>query len=135
MAWTPLACSEIVLRAILKKGWLDQYERINAHAFIRRPSEPDGLSVNIHSKTPELTLWLSSFKTSFGADSLHTGRVRNIGLGLDVGQTEADRQAQPDHAVITGVPLQDEDALLAERIASELTRICRAVDRVRRARQ
>ena len=132
MPLTPLACSEIVLRAIRSKGWLDQYERVNANAFIRRPSEADGLSVNIHSKTPDVTVWLSSFRASFGADSLHPGRVRNIGLGLDVGQTETDLQVRPDHAVITGVPFQDDDPPRAERIASELAKISRTVDRTRR---
>jgi hypothetical protein len=112
----------------LKKGWIDDdANRIKADAFILRPEEGDGLSVNIRSKT-NLEVWLGCFKKSYGADSLHTGRVRT--LGLDVGQTEEDLRDAPDHAVITGLPYQDEDPDRAESLASELVKMSRDVDRI-----
>jgi hypothetical protein len=41
---------------------------------------------------------------SFGADTLHTGRVRDIRFDLDVGQPE-----DPDHTIITGLPFSDDN--------------------------
>jgi len=127
----PIPCQEIVLRAILRRGWVDENARITAHAFIRWPKDNDGLSVNLRSKT-DVESWLSSFKKSYGAASLHCGRIRDLGLGLDVVQMEADEQ--PEHAVITGLPYQDDDPYGAERLASELVKIARVFDTTKRTK-
>lgn len=134
MPFTPLRCEEIVLRALLNRGWFDEKtERITPDAFIRDPKkDKDGLSVNVCSKT-DLEAWLRSFNTSFGADTLHTGRVRT--LGLDVGQTEQDLLEGPEHAVIAGLPFQEDDPDRAESLASELARMSRRFDRIFRKKK
>jgi hypothetical protein len=128
---TPLPCPEIILRAIVKARWIDEDTgEIKADAFIRDPArDADGLSVNIGRLTG-LEVWLSSFKASYGTDSLHTGRVR--ALGIDVVQTAEDMTSDPAHALIVGIPSQEEDALAAERTASSLRNMPRSVDRTRR---
>lgn len=128
MLFTPLPCAEIVLRALVNKNWFDQEsKRVRPDAFIlHRTRDKDGLSVCIQSRA-DLGAWLGSFKKSFGADSLHTGRIRT--LGLDVGQSEQDLCDQPDHAVITGLPSPDEDAKRAESLASQLAKMSWPVDR------
>jgi hypothetical protein len=133
VAITPLPCEEIVVRALLKKQWLhEDTKRIKADAFIRDPKkDPDGLSVNIGSRT-ETSVWLGGFSRSFGADSLHTGRVRDIDSDLDIGQTEEDALAAPAHAVIIGLPFSDEDPERAESLASRLVEISRSLDRTQR---
>ena len=134
MPFTPLRCEEIVLRALLKKGWIDdETKRIKADAFILDPAKDhDGLSVNIQART-DIAVWLGSFNTSYGADSLHTGRVN--ALGLVVGQTAADVLEHPEHAVITGIPSSEDDTARAESLASALAHICRPVERTPRKRQ
>jgi hypothetical protein len=127
---TPLGCEDIVLRALLKKNWFDEdTKRIKADAFIRDPKRDlDGLSVNIHSKT-DAASWLAGFSRSFGADTLHTGRIRDIDRALDVGQAEDDAEAHPDHAIIIGMPFTDDDPDRAESLASRLVEISRTLDR------
>ena len=129
-----IPCEEIILRAILKSGWLDENSRITAHAFVRSSKDRDGLSVNIRSRTA-VEHWLASFNKSFGADTLHCGRIRDLDLGLDVGHAEEDLREQPDHAVVTGLPYQDEDPPRAERLASELVKISRVFDRTKRQKK
>jgi hypothetical protein len=127
---THLLCPIIVLRAILKKKWLDDDGRITSTAFLRDPKHPDGLSVNVADLT-DTNQWLSNFNRSFGADSLHSGRVRE--LGLEIGQTGTDLAESPQaHALITGLPLTDEDPKRAEDLATELVKRSRAVDRQKR---
>jgi hypothetical protein len=123
-----LVCQEIVLRAIRNKGWIDQDGKLNASAFIRDPlRDPDGLSVNLRSQT-DLNHWLiSTFNKSFGADTLHVGYVRK--LELEVGQTQEDFDTQSGHALIVGIPTQDEDPKRAEDIATELVKMSRQFDR------
>ena len=135
MAITSLSCEDIVLRALLKKNWFHQdTKRIKADAFIRDPKRDlDGLSVNIHSKT-DAASWLGSFSRSYGADTLHTGRVRAIDRELDVGQAEDDAEASPDHAIIIGLPFTDDDPERAESLASRLVEISRTFDRKMRRR-
>jgi hypothetical protein len=130
---TPLPCEEIVLRALLKKNWFhEDTKRIKADAFIRDPKKDvDGLSVNIHSKTNAL-LWLGTFNRSFGADTLHTGRIRDIDQELYVGQADEDAQGHPDHAIIIGLPFADDDPDRAESLASRLVEISRTFDRLKR---
>lgn len=127
MLVTHLLCSCIVLRAVLSKRWMDENERITSTAFLYDPEKhPDGLSVNIAFDT-DLDQWLGNFNKSFGADSLHSGRVRR--LGLEIGQTEADLMKDRSHAVIVGLPPVDEDPQLAEDIATELVKMSRTIDR------
>ena len=135
MAATPLSCEEIVLRALLKRNWChEDTKRIKADAFIRDPKKDlDGLSVNIRSKT-EVASWLATFSRSFGADTLHTGSIRDIDQELDVGQAEVDAEAYPEHAIITGLPFSDDDPERAEILASRLVEISRTFDRTLRKR-
>jgi hypothetical protein len=79
----------------------------------------------------EVDEWLSTtFNKSFGADSLHTGRVRD--LQLEIGQTEKDLRDGTGHALIIGLPSLEEDAQKAEDLATALRNISRQVDRARR---
>lgn len=135
MAITSLSCEEIVLRALLKRNWFhEDTKRIKADAFIRDPKrDPDGLSVNISART-DASLWLAGFNRSFGADTLHTGRIRNIDRALDVGQAEEDAHEQPDHAILIGLPFSDDDPERAESLASRLVEISRTFDRTLRRR-
>jgi hypothetical protein len=135
VAATPLSCEEIVLRALLKRNWChEDTKRIKADAFIRDPKKDlDGLSVNIRSKT-EVASWLATFSRSFGADTLHTGSIRDIDRELDVGQAEEDAEAYPEHAIITGLPFSDDDPERAEILASRLVEISRTFDRTLRKR-
>ena len=127
-----LLCTTIVLRAILKQSWLDQNGRITSTAFIHDPvRHPDGLSINIQALT-DVDPWLGRFNRSFGAESLHCGRIRD--LQLEVGQTQEDVQGTPSHAVIVGLPSPDDDPQKAEDLATELAKMCRSVDRTRRRR-
>jgi len=128
---TPLPCEEILFRFITSRRCLDpDTKKIKAEAYLRRERDTDGLSVYIASRT-DLEKRLSAWKTTFGVDSLHTGRVRT--LGLDVVQKAAD---PPDHALIVGLPLPSENLALAERLAGALASMSRAVDRkVRRRRK
>lgn len=126
-----LACEEVILRALRRRGWFDEDSgRIKADAFILDPvRDEDGLSVSIRSRT-HIESWLAGMRKSFGADSLHTGRIRT--LGLEVGQTEQDLRDQPSHAVITGLPFHEQDPERAESLASQLARMSRPVDRTLR---
>ena len=131
MLVTHLLCREIVLRAILKAGWLDEDKRITATAFIWDPKrDPDGLSVNILNMT-EIDGWLrSEFNNSYGVDSLHAGRIRD--LHLDIGQSEEDLREHSAHALIVGIPTTEEDPKGAEDLATELRNMSRRLDRIRR---
>lgn len=133
MAIAPLSCQYIVLRALLKKNWFhEDTKRIKADAFILDPKKDlDGLSVNIHSKT-DVNSWVAGFSRSFGADTLHTGRIRNIDKEIDVGQANDDTAAHPDHAIITGLPFTDDDPDRAESLASQFVEISRTLDRTAR---
>jgi hypothetical protein len=130
---TSLPCEDIVLRALLKRNWChEDTKRIKADAFIRDPKRDlDGLSVNICSKT-EAASWLASFSRSFGADTLHTGSIRDIDRDLNVGQAEEDAETYPEHAIITGLPFSDDDPERAEILASRLVEISRTFDRTMR---
>ena len=126
----PLPCEEIVLRAVLRKSWIDpETKRITATAFMRDPKkDEDGLSVNIRSTT-DLHAWLGGFNKSFGADSLHTGTIRDVDAHLDVSQTDEGTAEDPSHAVITGLPFGDDDPKRAESLASRLRDMSRIADR------
>lgn len=133
MAVIRLPCQEIVIRALLKKNWINpETMLIMADAFIRDPrKDGDGLSVNLKSRT-DVANWLATFNQSFGADSLHSGRIRDLDPVLDVSQTEESIAEDPCHAVITGLPYADDDPGRAESLASRLRDISRNIERQRR---
>ncbi len=127
----PIRCQEIVYRAITKPGWIDPgTNRINATAFILfEKDRADGLSVFMKSAVSDLGALLADrFNRSFGADTLHVGRVRT--LSLDVCRDPDDPDAA--HCVITGLPWPDDDPGLAESLASALRDMSRAADRTKR---
>lgn len=113
---------------------MDESGRITPSAYVRDPlRDPDGLSVNMHGLT-NVDGWLSGeFNKSFGADTLHTGRVR--ALGLEIGQTEKDLLDEKGHALIVGVPTVEEDEQKAEDLATALRDMSRKLDRVVRKRK
>ena len=85
-------------------------------AFIRRPSDTDGLSVN----TDSVEGGRNALQNCYAVVSLHVGHMRN--LGLDVIPNE------PDHANITNLPSAEERDFSvelktkAERLAGELAK-------------
>ena len=106
----------IVYRAILKKAWIDpRQRRVLPMAFIRRPApkDSDGLSVGHSCPVRE---YLSRFDKSFGAARIEVGSVRE--LALDV--VPDPDPAELHHALIVGVPYQDDDLAHAEFLAAEL---------------
>jgi hypothetical protein len=128
-----LPCKEIVLRAVLKGGWLDESGKLRPDAYIRDPKrDADGLSVNIRSQS-DIEDWLGRFRKSWGADSLHSGRV--LDLGLHLGQTIDDVREEAGHSVIAGVPSPDEDPARAENLATALAEMSRIADRTRREKK
>jgi len=127
-----LPCTEILLRAILKKKFMDSEGRLLPDAFIRDPQHSDRLSINILRQT-DLNAWLRNFSKSFGADTLHAGKVRDI--GLDVVQPVEDRGNGSGHALILGIPTQDQDPLRAESLASALAKMSRPLDRQTRSQK
>ena len=77
-----LPCDTIVLRAMLRRNWVDQRNQTVApNAFIRRdsPADPDGLSVGVFCQVAD---YLNGFNKTFGAATLHVGHVRNEGLDV-----------------------------------------------------
>jgi len=129
----PLDCNEIVYRALTQSGWTDPVtKRINANAFILHAKDrADGLSVFIKSAVPDLaSKLLEQFKCSYGADTLHVGRIRS--LKLDV-LRDADNP-DPAHCFITGLPSPEDNPELAETLASALRDMSRESDRTKRKR-
>jgi hypothetical protein len=116
-----LPCTSIVYRAILRKAWIDQDTgQVQSAAFMRRSSDVDGLSVSIAAACSPAEC-MAQFRACFGVATLHVGRIRD--LGLDVVPDS------PDHAYITGLPLQDDDPLNAERLARLLAGQARLLQR------
>jgi hypothetical protein len=116
-----LPCDAIVLRAILRKSVVDwRNRRVLPAAFHRRPAplDPDGISVGYGCSVPE---YLSRFNKTFGATTLHVGRVRDIGLDV----VPDDDPAEPHHALIVGVPYDADDLVRAEELAVELAKQAR----------
>ena len=109
---SPLECGEILFR-LLKRSWIHpDGNGILPDAFRRRPVD-NGLSVFIASlcSIEEARTKLEKVR---GVASLHTGRVRDI--GLDVTPDPGDIQ----HAEIVGVPLADDDEHMANYFADLL---------------
>ncbi len=130
----PISCEEIVYRAITKKGWIDPVTlQLNANAFVLQTKDKDdGLSVYLKSAVHDLgAKLLEQFKCSFGADTLHVGRVRT--LDLDVLNDAAG--PDPAHGFISGLPSPDDNPELAERLASQLRDMSRSLDRTKRERK
>jgi hypothetical protein len=101
-----------------RRKWIDpETQQVLPAAFIRRPEpkDEDGLSVDIESPIS----CAASLRDCFGVASLHVGRIR--GLGLDV---EVD---SPPHANIVGVPREMEDVERMEWLASQLAKQSRLV--------
>ncbi len=116
-----LPCATIVFRALIYSDWIDQTTKeIAPAAFVRRkpPLDEKGLSVSINCSAADY-LRQRFKKPTFGVGTLHVGKVRDLHAGLDVVQDAA------DHAVITGIPRQQEDRVLSERLASQLAKQAR----------
>jgi hypothetical protein len=113
-----LPCQTIVFRAMARPTWIDLKSRtVLPDAFFRRkpPADEDGLSVNIESaQSCEKAL-----KKCHGVASLNVGRIRE--LVLDVVVDEA------PHAILTGLPRQEDALAEAIRLASQLSRQARLV--------
>jgi hypothetical protein len=116
-----LSCSTILYRAILRKAVVDWPNRqVLPAAFMLRPlpGDLDGLSVGHTCAIPE---YLSQFKKTFGVATMHTGRVRDLGLQVVVDDPLHD----PYHASIKGLPRKEEDPEAAELRALDLARQAR----------
>jgi hypothetical protein len=117
--FSELPCSKVVYRALIWENWVDkQNGRVMPSAFIRRPKE-SGLSICLDV---EISAYLKSrfTKPTFGAGSLHVGRVSDLGLRVI--------QDKVDHGEIREVPLPAENPAEAERLASLLARQARWVN-------
>jgi len=109
----PLACNQIVFRA-LRPSWVDrQTMDVLPIAFVRRHIE-SGLSVNVASAES-----CSKTLRRCGVGSLHVGRIRDLGLDVVV-------DSHP-HAEIAGVPTDIENPAEANRLAFSLARRTRFV--------
>jgi hypothetical protein len=112
----PLPCSTIVYRTITRRRDF-QGGRPLANAFLLRPTDTDGLSVDYNVAVPDgCAPHLSGRKAVV---SLHVGRLRD--LGLDVVPDS------PTHANVVGLSRRDQDLLKAEQMAAKLAEIARPV--------
>lgn len=114
-----LPCDAILYRLLTKGLWIDPDGGIAPGAFYRRPDE-EGISVFI-AATCSLDEAKSVLNEVKGIATLHTGRIRDIGL-----------EAAPDpidarHAEIVGVPSRDDDEGLATYYADLLAEQARLV--------
>jgi hypothetical protein len=104
-----------------RKDWIDARAEAEYHvlpsAFKLRPAPKDeaGLSVDVKSARS----CHESLNKCHGVASLHTGRVRDLGLNVIV-------DAFP-HGNITGLPREAQDRTEAERFASLLAKQARIV--------
>ena len=111
-----LSCSKIVYRAMARKDWIDfNANRVLPGAFLRRPNDDDGLSVDIAS--PQSCA--NALSKCHGVASLHVGRIRDIGLDVEVDD--------PPHASIKKLPRPSDDAAEAEHKASQLAKQARLI--------
>jgi hypothetical protein len=131
---TDLPCSFLVIRALLARRYLDSdLNQLLPEAFIPRPDgqDDDGLSVVFteHRSTEileDLSLEIDSkFNKTYGMGSLHCGWIRKIDNRLDV--VPDPLEYCENHSLIVGVPRQDQDAAVAERLAGQLARIARLI--------
>lgn len=82
-------------------------------AYIRRPNDTDGLSVNLASACT-IEEARTKLRECHGIASLHVGRVRDIGLDV--------KQDSIDHANIIGVPSSADHPKEIEHIARLLAK-------------
>lgn len=123
-------CHLLVLRAMLRKGWLSKDTgEVMPAAFMPRlnGNDDDGLSVVLADSwsydglVREAVEVSGNFRETFGVASLHCGSVRDLDERLNI---------VPDkgkHAYLKGVPRQDHDPAESERLAGLLARIARVV--------
>jgi hypothetical protein len=128
-----LDCSEVVIRAILSRKWIDEQSGlVDPAAFIPRIEKsglPEaGISVSRLNLTT-VQKALSGFKKTFGAATLHTGTIRDALPGVDVIAEPLDAvgqfEAKPEHALIINLPNQNLECAEAERAATILSRQAR----------
>jgi hypothetical protein len=115
-------CETIVFRALRSKSWIDEeHDRATADAFRRRSREnggdDDGLSVNRRSAEACRAV----LKKCQGVVSLHVGRIREMGLDVQIDPLDA------DHALITGLPYPEDDPETLETLAEALAEQSRLV--------
>lgn len=113
LAGEPLDCRSIVRRLAARKGFLSADNHFLPEAFIRRPTDHEGLSVFI-AATCSLDRARSHLKTCYGVATLHVGRIRDADPALDVVRDSE------IHADIVGMPLPTEDEARAYYLASVL---------------
>ncbi len=106
-----IECQVLLYRALLRRDWIDiANSLVTLNAFFLRKTDK-GLSVSIASEcTPQDCA--AQFSSCRGVASLHAGRVKDLGLSV-----ELDSKA---HAEIRGVPHRDEDPDKAEWYAGRL---------------
>ena len=96
---------------------------MKADAFLlRRGKDTDGLSVNLAANT-NISDWITTFNACFAVESLHAGRIRNLCLHVVADPADPTQR----HAFIVGLPDREESPTEAERLAGQLTRMCRVV--------
>jgi hypothetical protein len=116
VVYPPLPEDEIVYRALRGRWANENTAEVYPLAYMRRrQKDPDGLSVEIASSCTLENVGSGLLKCH-GAISLRVGDIRK--LGFDV------IQDGPTHAVITGLPYEDEIPA-AERASRLLVRISR----------
>lgn len=122
-----IACDEVVHRAITSKRWIDGDGNPTPEAFMRRILRSGEAESDLSVFRRVIADWEHSrltFKITYGAASLHVGRVRDLGNGIDIvaspqAATET-RKALPEHASVINLPDPVSDPDSAEFMASRL---------------
>lgn len=122
--WPPLPCDCVIYRAVTRRSWLDpETGQPLAEAYMRKPGhDDDGVSVALFDEFPageaELCQKIDHVTGNecYGLTSLHTGYVRSLQLEVE--------QDEPEHALITGLPFDDEESHAeAEMMADRLVEL------------
>lgn len=129
----PLKSDTVVLRTLLKRRHYDSdTNNVLPDAYIPRPGKDyDGLSVDIATSTTEAELCAEAreitkrFNRTFGVVQLTVGETRSLDPRLDVIADPLENL--PNHALLTGVPHQEQNPADAERLAGLLARISKIV--------
>lgn len=120
-----IGCPELLTRVLRNKNNLDDDGNVTEDAFILRPTDEGELSV-YRQKLVSADACRATFKKTYGAVSLHTGRVRSLNeenpFGIDVIPRESDADPCPGHSAIVNLPDKHRDAKPedAERMATLL---------------
>jgi hypothetical protein len=120
---TSLNCNEIVYRAILRKSQLDTSKippQPTVDNFILRSGENDGLSVGIASRCSPADV-AGKFSKCHGMTSLHVGFMKDLGLNIVIDPLDE------THALILGLPNEDDPPNEAEPLARALKSHARPV--------